>query len=130
MRWTIAGAALIAASAAGARDLAVESAIYTETAGADGARVVVPAARLVRGDRVVTILSWNAPRDGRFTAVSRIPSGLALESASKPGLEISTDGGRSWRRIADPDTIPRGATHLRWQIGGGEGQFSYRAVVR
>ena len=28
----------------------------------------------------------------------------------------STDGGRSWRRLADPDVIPAGTTHLRWQM--------------
>ena len=130
MHRTMALAALFAASAAGAQDVAVQSAVYRETQGVDGTRLVVPATRLVRGDRVVTILRWDAPRDGSFTAVSRIPALLALESASTPGLEISTDGGRNWRRIADPDRIPRGATHLRWRIDAGEGQLSYRAVVR
>ena len=129
MRRTIALVALHAASAAGAQSVAVESAVYTETDGRSGARVIEPTVRLVRGDRVVTILRWDAPGGASFMAVSRIPPALALESASEPNLEISTDDGRSWRRLGDPDRIPRGATHLRWRIGGA-GQLSYRAVVR
>jgi hypothetical protein len=130
MRWTIAAAALLAAGPLAAEDVAIDSAVYRETAGADGARQVAPVNRLLRGDRVVTILSWEAPRGTSYTAVSPVPAGLAIESASRPGLEISTDGGRSWRRLDDPDTIPPGTTHLRWRIAGGEGQLSYRAVVR
>jgi len=84
----------------------------------------------LRGDRVVTILRWNAPLGGRYTAVSQVPAGLAIESASRSGVEVSTDGGRSWRRLDDPDAVPRDTTHLRWRIGGGEGRLSYRAVVR
>ena len=130
MRCTIAVAALLAAAPLAAEDVAIDSAVYRETAGADGARRVVPAGQLLRGDRVVTILSWDAPHGGSFTAVSPVPAGLAIESASRPGLEVSTDGGRSWRRLDDPDQVPQGTTHLRWQIGGGEGRLSYRAVVR
>lgn len=123
-------AVLLAPMPAAAQGVAVESAVYLETAHADGAREVVPATRLQRGDRVVTILRWEAPRGGSYTAVSRVPTGLAIESTSRQGLEASVDGGRSWRRIADPDAIPEGTTHLRWRIDSGEGQLSYRAVVR
>jgi len=130
MRWTIASAVLLAAAPAAAGDIAVESAVYRETATADGARQVVPANRLQRGDRVVTILRWDAPDGASFTAVSQVPSRLAIESTSRSGLEASVDGGRSWRRIDDPQAIPEGTTHLRWRIDGGEGRLSYRAVVR
>ena len=61
--------------------------------------------------------------------VSPVPAGRALQSASQPGIEVSTDGGRSWRRLADPDPEPHGTTHMRWQVGG-EGRLSYRAEVR
>src|SRR5688572_1462195 len=117
MRWTLALAAWLAAFPAGAQDVAIASAVYRERA-SDGATQLEPATRLMRGDRVVTILSWDAPRSGSYTVTSPVPAGLALLSASQPGLEISTDGGRSWRRLADPDSIPRGTTHLRWQVGG------------
>ena len=130
MRWTIAAAALLATTPLAAEDVAIASAVYRETAGVDGTRRVVSADRLLRGDRVVTILSWNAPRGASYTAVSPVPASLAIESASRAGVEVSTDGGRSWLRLADPDAVPQGITHIRWQIGGGEGRLSYRAVVR
>ena len=43
MRWTIAAAALLAATPLAAEDVAIDSAVYRETAGADGAREVSPA---------------------------------------------------------------------------------------
>ena len=128
MRWTVALAALLAANPAHAQGVAVDSAVYRETGG-DGAMQVEPATRLARGDRVVAVLRWDAPREGTYTVVSAVPAHLALESASYPGLEVSTDGGRNWRRLADPDVIQAGTTHLRWRVGG-EGRLSYRAVVR
>jgi hypothetical protein len=128
MRWTLALSAGLAAIPASAQDVAIASAVYRERV-EGGATEVEPATRLARGDRVVAILTWDAPRGGSFTVTSPVPAGLALQSASHPGLEVSTDGGRTWRRLADPDNIPRGTTHLRWQVGG-EGRLSYRAVVR
>ena len=127
MRW-LAVAAVLAAIPANAQGVTVDSAVYLERSG-DGTTQIEPAIRLMRGDRVVTILTWQAPRGGSYTVTSPVPAGLALQSASRPGLEVSTDGGRTWRRLADPDTIPSGTTHLRWRIGG-DGRLSYRAVVR
>jgi hypothetical protein len=130
MRWTIAAAALLTTTPLAARDVAIAGAVYHETAGADGGREIGPARRLLRGDRVVTILRWNAPRGATYTAVTPVPASLTVESASRPGIEVSTDGGRSWRSLPDSDEVPHGITHLRWQISGGEGRLSYRAVVR
>jgi hypothetical protein len=128
MRWTIALAAFLAAIPAHAQGVAIDSAVYRETAD-EGVMQVEPATRLTRGDRVVTVLRWEAPREGTYTVVSAVPAHLKLQSTSYPGLEVSTDGGRSWRQLPDPDVIPAGTTHLRWQVGG-EGRLSYRAVVR
>ena len=128
MRWTIALAALLAAIPASAQDVAIDSAVYRERV-IGGEMRIEPATRLTRGDRVVTILTWDAPRSGSYTVVSPVPAGLALQSASHPGLEVSTDGGRTWQRLADPDSVPGGTTHLRWRVGG-DGRLSYRAVVR
>ena len=128
MRWIIAAAALLSALPAAAQDVAIDSAVYRERADSTG-RHVEPATRLVRGDRVVAILSWDAPRGGSYTVTSPVPARLALQSASHAGLEVSTDGGRTWRRLSDPDNIPPATTHLRWQVGG-DGRLSYRAVVR
>ena len=130
MRWMIATAALLAAAPLAAEDVAVDSQIYHETAGTDGEWRVAPANRLLRGDRVITVLRWDAPRGASYTAVSPVPAGLAIESASRAGIEVSTDGGHSWQRLDDPDEIPHGTTHLRWRIVGGEGRLSYRSVVR
>ena len=128
MRSTLALAALAAALPAHAQDVAIDSAVYVERE-SDGQTQIVPATRLTRGDRVVTILTWDAPRGGSYTVVSPVPASLALQSASQPGLEVSTDGGRTWRKLADPDIVPHGTTHLRWRVGG-DGRMSYRAVVR
>ena len=128
MRWTIAMGALLAAIPASAQQVAVDSAVYRERVD-NGERRIEPVTRLIRGDRVVTILSWDAPRGGSYTVVSPVPAGLILQSASTSGFEVSTDGGRTWRRLADPSSIPRGTTHLRWRVGG-NGRLSYRAVVR
>jgi len=128
MRWTIATAALLAAAPASAQQVAIDSAVYRERV-SEGTSQVEPALHLSRGDRVVTILTWDAPRGRSYTVVSAVPAGLVLHSTSHPGLEVSTDGGRSWRGLAGPDRVPSGTTHLRWQVGGA-GRLSYRAVVR
>ena len=132
MRFTIAGAAVLGAlspaAPAVAQGVAIDSAVYREQAH-NGAVRIEPATRLLRGDRVVTILRWDAPDQGRYTVTSAVPASLAIESASHPGLEVSLDGGRNWRRLADPRSVPRETTHLRWQMRG-DGRLSYRAVVR
>jgi len=132
MHPTVTFAALLAALSQSApvmaQGIALQTAVYQERVG-DGGRTIVPAARLMPGDRVVTILTWIAPHSGTYTAVSAVPSRLALESTSREGLEVSTDGGRSWRRLADTDAVPAGTTHIRWRLTGGEGRLSYRAVV-
>ena len=130
MRGTIIAAALLAGAPLAAQDIAIGSTVYRETAGRDGQRQVAPAVRLARGDRVITVLRWNAPHAARYTAVTSVPASLVIESASRPGLEISTNGGRTWRRLDDPDAVPSATTHLRWRIDGGEGRLTYRALVR
>jgi hypothetical protein len=128
MRWTLALVAILLAIPANAQDVAIDSAVYRESVDG-GRRQIEPATRLTRGDRVVTILSWDAPSGGTYTVTSPVPAGLALQSASHPGLEVSTDGGRTWLPLTDCETAPRGTTHLRWRVGG-DGRLSYRAVVR
>ena len=122
------GAALLLALPASAQSVSIDSAVYHERF-EGAARTVQPATRLLRGDRVITILRWDAPEQGRFTATSAVPPSLEIESTSFRELEVSADGGRSWQRLEDSRRMPRGTTHLRWRVSG-EGQLTYRAVVR
>jgi len=128
MRWTLALAAMLAALPVKAQQVGVSAAVYRERADERGSQVE-PAILLARGDRVVTIVTWDAPRGGTYTIVTPVPAGLALQSASHRDLHVSSDGGRTWRRLVDPDNAPRDATHLRWQVVG-DGRLSYRALVR
>jgi hypothetical protein len=130
MRQTIAAAALLAAAPLLAEEVAVGSSVYRETWSPDGSRRVAPVHHLSPGDRVITVLRWDAPTAASRTAVASVPARLAIVSASRPGVEVSTDGGRNWQKLEDPDLVPHGTTHLRWRIGVGEGRLSYRAVVR
>jgi len=123
--------AMLAPMSASAQ-VAVDSVVFLEQR-ADGAgdrpARVVAADRFISGDSVVTILRWDAPSRGRYTLTSAVPRGLVLRSASRDGLEYSTDGGRNWRLAQNARSLPSGITHLRWQAGPGEGRLSYRSVV-
>ncbi|OYW44584.1 MAG: hypothetical protein B7Z08_06415 [Sphingomonadales bacterium 32-68-7] len=132
MRSTIALIALLlnaAPLAAGSEALDVRSAVFIERSDAQGRRIE-PADRLLRGDTIVTVLTWHAPDRAGYTIVSAVPPALALESASHDAMEVSTDGGRTWRALADARDLPSGITHLRWQAQAGDGRLSYRARVR
>lgn len=126
MRRAMGIAALALAAPLQAAPVTVESAVFLED---DGRRNIGPAARFATGDRVVTILRWEAPAQGSYTMVSAVPKGLSVRSASRAGFEYSTDGGRNWRRAEDARNLPAGITHLRWRPRPGEGRLSYRAVV-
>ncbi len=128
MRSIFALAALAVAAPLHAQGLAVASAVYVERID-NGTAAIEPATRLASGDRVIAILTWNAPAPGRYTVVSAVPAELMLQRASRADVEVSTDGGRHWQRLGAGQVAPAGATHLRWQAGG-DGRLSYRAVVR
>jgi hypothetical protein len=133
MRWTLATGAMLLAAPLCAQDAAIESAVYLEHADEDGSASihrVGPAARLASGDRVITIMRWESAGQGQRTAVSAVPGRLRIESASRHDLDVSTDGGATWYALGDPESLPAGITHLRWRLGTGAGQLSYRAVVR
>ena len=129
MRWIMPLALLTTAAPLHAENLRVESRVLLERAD-HGALRLEPAERFGRGDRVVTVLSWSGRHPGRYTITSALPPGLALQSVSGERLQVSTDGGRSWRVLADPREAPQGVTHLRWRIAERGGSLSYRAIVR
>jgi len=112
-----------------AESISVDSSVFVERR-EDGALRLERAARFGRGDQVVTVVSWNGSRTTGYTITSAVPAGLDLQSASEERLQVSTDGGHSWRALADSREVPRGVTHLRWRAGQGDGSLSYRAVVR
>ncbi len=110
-----------------AQDVALESSVFVERQDSQ-IRIVEQAAELRRGDRVVTILKWDAPADGPFVMTSKVPPALTLESTSSDQVIVSTDGGNSWTRFKG--MRPQRVTHLRWRAGQGEGRLTYSAIVR
>lgn len=126
-------AAIVAGtSAQAAEPVAVVAANYVERIDSNGQatiRKIEPTAQLGRGERVVTVLKWNA-QHGRHLATSRVPPALRLQSASRSDLLVSTDGGNHWLVLADYRQVPAGITHIRWSLDSGEGQLTYRAIVR
>lgn len=108
----------------------IDSAVFVErtrTAPGGLRRIVQPADLLHKGDRVVTVLRWDAPR-GSFTVTSPVPRTLSFEGSSAESVEVSTDGGRTWRALEG--TVPQSVTHLRWRVGSGSGRLTYSAIVR
>ena len=104
----------------------IDSAVFVERS--DGGAHMVEGARSFRkGERVVTVLRWEAPR-GSYTVTSPVPERLQFEGASAEDVEVSADGGRSWRTLAG--TPPQTVTHLRWRVGNGPGRLTYSAIVR
>jgi len=106
--------------------VAIDSAVFVERS--DGAaRTVETAQSFRRGERVVTVLRWQAPR-GSYTVTSPVPPRLQFEGVSAETVDVSTDGGRTWRALAG--TRPDAVTHLRWRVGNGPGRLTYSALVR
>jgi hypothetical protein len=91
------------------------------------ARTIEEARSFRKGERVVTVLRWQAPR-GNYTVTSAVPQRLQFETASAEDVEVSTDGGRNWRSLGV--TRPETVTHLRWRVGNGPGRLTYSAIVR
>ena len=110
-----------------ASDVSVNSVIYQEHRSASE-RVIAATGELRRGDRVVTLLDWQSQERSAVTMTAAVPRELSFLDASADSLEISTDGGRSWR---SPDSnAPGRVTHLRWKAAPGRGRIAYSAIVR
>lgn len=122
----IALALLAAPLQAQSASVAIASAVYVEREQGP-LRTVEPARELRKGERVVTVLRWQAPR-GSYTVTSPVPASLQFERSSAEAIEASTDGGRSWRELGKVQ--PEAVTHLRWRVGQGAGRLTYSAIVR
>ena len=121
--------------------VALDSAVYLERLTGDNVRSLEPATRLSRGDRVVTVVSWQ--RLGRpsgvngFTLVNPLPRAIAYQASACDSEEVSVDGGHSWgmigtlrygSRLATPEDV----THVRWRLPAraGSGRIAYSGIVR
>lgn len=130
---------------AGPVSVAFDSAIYVERANGL-TRSVRQAERLSRGDRVVTILTWqkqsgaNDKGGGGFTLTNPVPRKVAYQGSTREDEEVSVDGGRTWGRLGELVVGSRLATsedvtHVRWhvapgQAARGQGRIAYSGIVR
>lgn len=129
--------------------VSLDSAVYVEHASNDNAggpiRSLQLADRLSRGDRIVTILTWqkqSGPKNANagFTVVNPLPRKVAYQGSARDNEEVSVDGGRSWGRLGELSIGVRLATtedvtHVRWhvdprQAAQGQGRIAYSAIVR
>jgi hypothetical protein len=139
------GALALPVAAHAASQVALSSAVFVEHATplrGMTARRVEPASALARGERVVLVVDWRAPRRGAsFTVTTPIPSALAFQRSSNEAEEVSVDGGRSWGRLGELRlrdsyglriATPEDVTHVRWRVRGSatQGRIAYSALVR
>jgi hypothetical protein len=124
--------------------VALDSAIYVERANGL-TRSLQQADRLSRGDRVVTILSWQKQRgssaaNAGFTLTNPVPRKVAYQGSAREDEEVSVDGGRTWGRLGELTVgsrlaTPEDVTHVRWhvapgQAARGQGRIAYSGIVR
>ncbi|MEO7383373.1 MAG: hypothetical protein ABIU18_00400 [Novosphingobium sp.] len=128
---------LVQAPAFAKADVTLGSAVFVERT-AESARVLEPASRLSRGDRVVTVLTWQrSGSGGQFTLTNPLPRSLYYQGSANDDEEVSVDGGRTWGKLGALKAegrfaTPEDVTHLRWRIDSpsNAGRIAYSAVVR
>lgn len=142
-----AGAGLLALGALGAtpalakQSVALDSVVFVERQQSGNTRILEPAGRLSRGDRVITIVSWQRMAgDGSFTVTNPLPQAIAYQQSAREDEEVSVDGGRSWGKltalwVGSRMATPEDVTHLRWRVPAtraakGHGQIAYSGIVR
>lgn len=141
LAFAAAGASLAAGSAQAAPVVSLGSAVYVERAAPGNVRRLEPVNQLSRGDRVVTIVTWQRlGGDGGFTVTNPLPRSVYYQRSADGDEEVSVDGGRSWgkigtllygARLATPEDV----THVRWRVtasraAAGRGQIAYSGIVR
>ncbi|MDE2403370.1 MAG: hypothetical protein KGM17_01475 [Sphingomonadales bacterium] len=138
------GAPLFATPALAAPAVSVDSAVFVERTRlhhGETVRSLEPAARLSRGDRVVTVVNWyRLGGNGGFVVTNALPAGLAYQQSAEPSEEVSVDGGRNWGqlgalRIGGRTATPEDVTHVRWRVSptqamAGAGRIAYAGFVR
>jgi hypothetical protein len=138
----VAALALAAPVAAIAAPLiALDSAVYVEKIRPGQGRLLQPASRLSRGDRVVYVVTWyRMGGSGGFTVTNPLPRTVYYQGSADGDEEVSIDGGKRWGkldqlRIGSRIATPEDVTHVRWhvpanQAARGAGEITYSAIVR
>lgn len=142
----LAALASLSATPAVAKQLvSLDSAVFVERQQSGNIRSLEPVERLTRGDRVVTVVTWqrvspDADRTGSFTVTNPLPRAIAYQTSARDDEEISIDGGRTWGklgmlRVGSRMATPEDVTHVRWRITAttaakGRGQIAYSGIVR
>lgn len=131
----------LAATAQAAPTVALDSAVYVERTQQGNVRSLEPASRLSRGDRVVTIVSWQRMGgNGGFTVTNPLPRSVTYQASAREDEEVSVDGGLTWGRIGtlrvgSRMATPEDVTHVRWRVSParaarGSGRIAYSGIVR
>jgi len=138
-------AGIMAQTPAQAREgpaVTTQSAVYVERVEPGSARRLEPVSHLSRGDRVVTVLTWQwqSGEERGFIITNPLPASLAYQRSTSDAQEVSVDGGRTWGhignlRIGSRFATPEDVTHVRWRITAsramqGRGQIAYAGIVR
>ena len=122
-------------------DVRLANAVFVERVKAGNIRLLEPVDRLSRGDRVVTVVSWQSSgTHGGFTVTNPLPRAIAFQSSARADEEVSVDGGRTWGRLGTLGingriATPEDVTHVRWRVAPGtaargRGQIAYSGIVR
>lgn len=137
----VASALALPGPAAARTSIALDSTVFVERASPRSGRLLEPARRLNRGDRVVYVLSWTGKADGSgFVITNPLPRTVYYQASADENEEVSIDGGRTWGkldslRLGTRLAAPEDVTHVRWRVPGpaaarGSGQIAYSAIVR
>ena len=129
------------ASAEAAPAVSLDSAVFVERATPGMGRMLEPATELSRGDRVVYVVRWyKLGGDGGFVVTNPLPRSVYYQGSANGDEEVSTNGGRTWGKLAmlrsgDRPATPEDVTHVRWRVdprtaSRGQGRIAYSAVVR
>lgn len=124
--------------AAARANVVMDSTVFVERTEPGNIRSLEPAARLSRGDRVVTVVSWRRMTGaGGFTITNPMPRAISYQSSAREDEEVSIDGGRTWGRLGELRlgnryATPEDVTHVRWRVpaGNARGRIAYSGIVR
>lgn len=135
--------ALAAVPAAAKPTVSLDSAVFVERQQAGNSRSLEPALRLSRGDRVVTVVTWQRLRPSAnpsFTVTNALPRDIAYQDSARENEDVSVDGGRNWGKlgmlhVGSRMATPEDVTHVRWRVGASHavksrGQIAYSGIVR